>query len=1157
MIQLIVSLIFCVLFFGCTPTNQTLTDLVGGETTSTKSTTVNGPLGNSALTFSPTSKDFGTLAANSGSSTQIFTVTNTSIYTIFLGTLSGATTHFTVTANTCTLGLQMAPNATCSITLQFAPLTTGNLSTSFTLPYDTTIGGTSFNTTLGVFGAGTTLTGFGGLTSISLVRMTDVTLNWTDAGVNAGSYQAYQITSSGAAILLSNLVRASVCGAGVCATTVNGLNPSTAYTFRIRATDTNGIQEQNIVNVATTTLAGNLDIAAVSSTTNAGICLPLTITTRDAGMVAANVTTNVAISISGLGNASLYSNAGCTVGITTVPITNGTNTTTFYLKDLVKENLTLISTLTTFASDTQSVTIDAAAADHLVAIGGSGLSTRVNQSLSTSAAIKVVDVYGNGVSGVSLSLFSMFESGGKAGTPTLTTDSNGLASTGVSVGSIGIKDTYVIQRIGTVLPDVAATGDARLFYTNTQTTTNSGIFLGINNLGAGTYGVVSADFNGDGKVDLATANYGGSNISILLGAGNGTFSVRVDYATCSGPVDIITNYFDGDANLDLAVSCYNTGKMGVHFGAGNGTFSAVTQYTSTAFSYGLTSADYDGINGKDIAVAGYSSSVISVYLNNGNGTFAAKVDYTVGTNPYFPTSVDVNGDGATDIVSANYGSNNISVLRNNNNGTGTFAAKVDYAAGGGAMSVEAGLLNGDAYFDLVVTNFTANTVSVLLGNAAGTFLPKTDYAAITSPNHPVIYDYNNDGKKDIVVSSQTDYLSTYLGNGDGTFGVKTDYFTGNSSMAIDVVCSDFNNDGYKDIAAATYTSASLVLLKGSGTTFKLPPRFITASTGLTFDATAADLNNDGKMDLITVNYNVNTMSVLMGQGSGSFAAKVEYATDVYPLDAITSDFNADGKLDIATVNKNSNSISIFIGVGDGTFAAGVSYTTGTGPYQLTTSDFNRDGKMDIAVANYTANTISILMGAGNGTFAAKVDYAAGTGVYGITVGDFNNDKIIDLATANYGANTVSVFIGIGNGTFAAKVDYAGASLLIKSGDMNGDNFQDLIVANYNGNCTGVLLNSGTGTFGASSCYSTGIQPYALEVGDYNGDGKLDALTGNYGSGNVSLSFGSGTGTLGIAQNYLLGSGRTQGIFSADIDADGKLDIIAPSLTTGLIILPGL
>jgi hypothetical protein len=236
------------IFISCNSTNENLSSVIGDiqkPAAASSTTVVNGPLGNSALTFSPATKNYGNLVTASGTSDQVFTVTNSSIYTVILQTATGTTTDFTEIASTCTNGTTLAPNQTCSVTLRFAPVNAGNLSTIYQIPYAEN-GGSTFSSSLNLTGAGTTLTSFAGLDSIDNVTGTTMRLNWTGVA-GADSYQVYRV-NGGTVSLLSSQVSASFCTGVTCNYTVTGLTPGTSYSFRVRATDTGGVQEANIVN---------------------------------------------------------------------------------------------------------------------------------------------------------------------------------------------------------------------------------------------------------------------------------------------------------------------------------------------------------------------------------------------------------------------------------------------------------------------------------------------------------------------------------------------------------------------------------------------------------------------------------------------------------------------------------------------------------------------------------------------------------------------------------------------------------------------------------------------------------------------------------------------------------------------------------------------
>ncbi len=154
-------------------------------------------------------------------------------------------------------------------------------------------------------------------------------------------------------------------------------------------------------------------------------------------------------------------------------------------------------------------------------------------------------------------------------------------------------------------------------------------------------------------------------------------------------------------------------------------------------------------------------------LNNGDGTFAPKVDYPAGDEPQSVFSADLDGDGDNDLAVANGRSGNVSVL--SNNGDGTFAPKMDYPAGSGPNSVFSADLDGDGDNDLAVANggrrFRTSTVSVLLNNADGTFASKVDYAAGEFPES--VFSADLDGDNDLVVANfDSDDVSVLMNRSD-------------------------------------------------------------------------------------------------------------------------------------------------------------------------------------------------------------------------------------------------------------------------------------------------------------------------------------------------------------------------------------------------------
>jgi hypothetical protein len=163
---------------------------------------------------------------------------------------------------------------------------------------------------------------------------------------------------------------------------------------------------------------------------------------------------------------------------------------------------------------------------------------------------------------------------------------------------------------------------------------------------------------------LAITNFGGNDVSVLLGSGTGTFAPAVNYAAESGPRSVTSADFNGDGKADLAIAKANSGNISVLLGSSTGTFAPKVNYAVGSNPFSVTSADFNGDGKADLATAGYSNGNVSVLLGSGTGTFATAVNYSVGSNPFSLTSADFNGNGNADLAIANYGGNNVSVLLN-------------------------------------------------------------------------------------------------------------------------------------------------------------------------------------------------------------------------------------------------------------------------------------------------------------------------------------------------------------------------------------------------------------------------------------------------------------------------------------------------------------
>ena len=176
------------------------------------------------------------------------------------------------------------------------------------------------------------------------------------------------------------------------------------------------------------------------------------------------------------------------------------------------------------------------------------------------------------------------------------------------------------------------------------------------------------DFNRDGIPDLATANFGSNNVTVLPGNGSRGFGAAAagPFAVGAGPYSVASGDFNGDGIPDLATANVGSNNVTVLLGDGSGGFSAAT---GSPFAVGTSPrsvvvGDFNGDGVADLAIANNSSDNVTVLLGNGAGGFSAAtgIVFAVGTAPNYVAVGDFNGDGRTDLVASNFLSDNVTVL---------------------------------------------------------------------------------------------------------------------------------------------------------------------------------------------------------------------------------------------------------------------------------------------------------------------------------------------------------------------------------------------------------------------------------------------------------------------------------------------------------------
>lgn len=534
-----------------------------------------------------------------------------------------------------------------------------------------------------------------------------------------------------------------------------------------------------------------------------------------------------------------------------------------------------------------------------------------------------------------------------------------------------------------------------------------------------------------------------------------SFSTPTNYSLGDNPNRGIAADFNGDGKPDIAIGIVLTKNVAVLINNGNGTFANAVNYPVDFNPESCAAADYNGDGKIDLAVGNFlggptSLGTMSILIGNGDGTFQAAVTTAV-LNPFHILAADLNADGKQDLVTTGF-PDKVSVQIGN--GNGTFQSPVTYTVGPGPRTLGIADFNSDNKLDVAVTNSGDSTVvSLLIGNGDGTLQAAVPINIGMRPQGMAVGDLNGDNKPDLVVAATSDNAVVVLiGNGNGTFQAPVPYPTG-GNQALDVSLADFNGDAKLDVVAVhALAPHSYAILRGVGDG-TLQAADVKLARINSFSPFTADFDVDGKPDLAIVNNALDLVDVFLNSPSAR-------PVNISATQGIAATIQVATFIDYDTT-KTAGSFTASINWGDGTApSAGTIAANGSGGFNVTgthtyanpgtfnvdvqVADSNNNFARTRSTATVKATTTTAVTTSVNPsdfgqsvTFTATVTSGAGTPTGSVQFKD-NGTNLGTAVTLNGSGVTTLNTPALTVGTHTITVEYGGATTFAPStGTLSG------------------------------------------------------------------------------------------------------------------------